>query len=37
MVAEGPVSWKCKRQDTVALLIVEAEFMVFSKATTQVL
>jgi len=37
MVARGPVSWECKKQDTVALSMVEAEFMVFSKATTQAL
>ena len=37
MVAGGPVSWECKRQDTVALSTVEVEFMVFSKATTQAL
>jgi len=37
MVARGPVSWECKRQDTVALSIVEAEFMAFLKATTQAL
>ena len=37
MVAGGPVSWECKKQDTVALLMVEAEFMAFSKATTQAL
>ena len=37
MVARGPVSWECKRQDIVALSTVEAEFMVFLKATTQAL
>jgi len=37
MVAGGPVSWECKRQDTVVLSIVETEFMAFSKATTQAL
>ena len=37
MVAEGPVSWESKRQDTVALSTVEAEYMVFTKATTQAL
>jgi len=37
MIAGGPISWECKRQDTVALFIVEAEFMAFSKATTQAL
>ena len=37
LVAGGPVSWECKRQDTVALSTVEAEFMAFSKATTQAL
>ena len=33
MIAGEPISWECKRQDTVALFTVEAEFMVFSKAT----
>jgi len=37
MVAGELVSWKCKRQDTVVLSTVEAEFMVFLKATTQAL
>jgi len=37
MVAGGLVSWKTKRQDTVALLTVEAEFMAFSQAITQAL
>jgi len=37
MVARELVSWKCKRQDTVVLSTVEAEFMVFLKATTQAL
>jgi len=37
LVAGGPVSWECKRQDTVVLSTVEAEFMAFSKATTQAL
>jgi len=35
MVAGGPVLWKTKRQDTVALSTVEAEFMAFSQVTTQ--
>lgn len=35
MVAGGPVSWECKRQDTVALSTVEAEYMAFSCATAQ--
>ena len=30
MVAGEPVSWETKRQDTIALLTVEAEFMAFS-------
>jgi len=30
LVAGGPVSWETKRQDTVVLSIVEAEFMAFS-------
>jgi len=37
MVAGGPISWECKRQDTVTLSMVETEFMAFSKATTQAL
>ena len=37
MVAGGPISWECKRQDIVVLSTVEAEFMAFSKATTQAL
>jgi len=36
-VAGGPVSWETKRQDTVALSMVEAEFMALSRATTQAL
>jgi len=34
LVAGGPISWECKRQDTVALSTIEAEFMAFLKATT---
>jgi len=30
MVAGGLVSWETKRQDTIVLFTVEAEFMVFS-------
>ena len=37
MIVGEPISWECKRQDMVALSIVEAEFMVFSKVTTQAL
>ena len=37
VVASGPISWECKRQDTMALPIVEAEFMAFSRANTQAL
>jgi len=37
VVAGGPVSWETKRQDTVALLTVEAEFMAFSRVTIQAL
>ena len=37
LVAGGPVSWETKRQDTVVLSTVEAEYMVFSRATTQAL
>lgn len=34
-VASGPVSWASKRQDTVALSTVEAEYMAFSRAVQQ--
>ena len=34
IIAEGPVSWESKRQKTVALSTVEAEYMGFSRATT---
>jgi len=37
IVVGEPVSWECKRQDIVVLSTVEAEFMVFSRATTQAL
>ena len=37
LVAGSPISWKCKRQDTMALSTVEAKFMAFLKATTQAL
>jgi len=38
MIARELISWECKRQDKiVALSMVKAEFMVFSKATTQAL
>ena len=37
MVAGELVSWETKRQDMVALLTVEVEFMAFSQATTQAL
>jgi len=37
VVAGGPISWKYKRQDTVALSTVETEFMAFLRATTQAL
>lgn len=37
IVAGGPVSWESKRQETVALSTVEAEYMGFSRATTQAL
>jgi len=36
LVAGGPISWESKKQETVALLIVEAEYA-FSRATTQAL
>jgi len=29
-VAEEPISWKSKKQETVALSMVEAEYMAFS-------
>jgi len=35
IVAGGPVSWESKRQDTVALSTAEAEYMAFSRTTTQ--
>lgn len=34
-VANGPVSWTSKRQETVALSTVEAEYMAFTRATQQ--
>jgi hypothetical protein len=34
-VTQGPVSWASKRQGTVALLTVEAEFMAFTRAIQQ--
>ena len=37
VVAGSLISWECKRQDTMALSTVEAEFMAFSRATTQAL
>jgi len=37
LVAGGPISWESKKQETVALLMVEAEYMAFSQATTQAL
>jgi len=37
IIAGGPVSWESKRQETVALSTVEAEYMGFSRATTQAL
>ncbi|KAJ3552615.1 hypothetical protein NP233_g12840 [Leucocoprinus birnbaumii] len=36
-VAGGPVSWASKRQETVALSTVEAEYMAFTRATQQAL
>jgi len=35
IVAGGPVSWESKRQDTVTLSTVEAEYMAFLQTTTQ--
>lgn len=35
--AGGPVSWASKRQETVALSTVEAEYMAFTRATQQAL
>jgi len=37
IVAGEPVLWESKRQETVALSTVEAEYMGFSRAITQVL
>jgi len=37
LVAGEPVFWESKRQETIALLTVEAEYMAFSRATTQAL
>ena len=37
IVAGGPVSWESKRQETIALSTVEAEYMGFSRAATQAL
>jgi len=37
LMAGGPISWESKKQETVALSTVEAEYMAFSQATTQVL
>ena len=37
IMAGGPVSWKSKRQETVALSMVEAKYMGFSRVTTQAL
>ena len=37
VVAGGPVSWESKRQETVALSTVKAEYMAFTRATTQAL
>jgi hypothetical protein len=34
-VAGGPISWASKRQDTVALSTVEAEYMAFTRASQQ--
>ena len=36
-MAEGPVSWESKRQEIVALLMIEAEYIDFSRVTTQAL
>lgn len=36
-VAGGPVSWASKRQETVALSTVEAEYMAFTRAAQQAL
>jgi len=35
IVAGGPVSWESKRQETVALSTVKAEYMAFTRATSQ--
>ena len=37
IIAEGPVLWESKKQETVALSMVEAKYMGFSRVTTQAL
>jgi len=37
IVVGGPVSWESKKQETVALSMVETKYMGFLRATTQVL
>lgn len=37
VMVRGPISWKSKRQKIIALSTVEAEYIVFIKATTQAL
>jgi len=34
LVVREPILWESKKQETVALLTVEAEYMAFSQATT---
>jgi len=37
VIVRGPVSWKSKQQETVALLTIESEYIVFTHATAQAL
>jgi len=37
LVVGGPISWESKKQETVALSTVEAEYMAFPQAITQAL
>jgi len=37
IIVGGPMSWKSKQQETVALLTVESEYIVFTYATAQAL
>jgi len=35
IIAGGPVSWESKWQETMALSIVKAEYIAFTRATSQ--